>query len=190
MNLFFNSKLKDGSDSGFIQKIWSGLICFNIAEFSEKWCNPSIDKAEDGSYSYDPRFELYESEDLLCFDSADSIFPKIHTIRKDKSNRWKVGSKIHFKMWTGRPYKSNMFDFTPVLEVKSIQNISIYNHGEEQKVFIDDKEFYHEYGCYSVGVERMEDLALCDGFDSIDDFFKYFNEDFKGKLIHWTDVSY
>lgn len=28
------------------------------------------------------------------------------------------------------------------------------------------------------------------GFDSVKDFFRYFNKDFKGKIIHWTDLKY
>jgi hypothetical protein len=29
-----------------------------------------------------------------------------------------------------------------------------------------------------------------DGFDSIEDFFSYFDKGFKGKIIHWTDLRY
>lgn len=28
------------------------------------------------------------------------------------------------------------------------------------------------------------------GFDTIEEFFAYFNEDFVGKIIHWTDLRY
>jgi len=33
-------------------------------------------------------------------------------------------------------------------------------------------------------------LAKNDGFEGIEDFFKWFNEDFKGKIIHWTNYKY
>ena len=33
-------------------------------------------------------------------------------------------------------------------------------------------------------------LAQNDGFDTIDDFFAYFSENFKGVIIHWTDKIY
>lgn len=37
---------------------------------------------------------------------------------------------------------------------------------------------------------NMLKLAINDGFESIDDFFNYFNEDTTGKIIHWTDLEY
>jgi hypothetical protein len=40
------------------------------------------------------------------------------------------------------------------------------------------------------GDEEMIRLARNDGFDSVEDFFSFFPEDFKGKIIHWTDLRY
>ena len=36
----------------------------------------------------------------------------------------------------------------------------------------------------------LRELAKNDGFESVEDFFAYFNKDFKGKIIHWTDLQY
>ena len=36
----------------------------------------------------------------------------------------------------------------------------------------------------------MWQLAINDGFESLKHFFEYFNEDFEGKIIHWTDLKY
>ena len=47
---------------------------------------------------------------------------------------------------------------------------------------LDDEDGY--------GLDQMETLAIADGFDSIEDFFKYFTNDFTGKIIHWTDLKY
>jgi hypothetical protein len=35
----------------------------------------------------------------------------------------------------------------------------------------------------------MNELAKNDGFNSIDDFFGWFNTDFKGKLIYWEKLK-
>jgi hypothetical protein len=37
---------------------------------------------------------------------------------------------------------------------------------------------------------EIHDLAINDGFNNIDHFFEWFNTDFKGKIIHWTALSY
>jgi hypothetical protein len=113
--------------------------------------------------------------------------PKLHTIREDKTNRWKAGMKIDFFI---NVRTKKMFRFAPVLPVVSTQNILItYTKTNKAMVFIDDKCFYMQD--FSVeGNHKMLHLAQNDGFDTIEDFFAYFNEDFTGKIIHWTDLRY
>ena len=36
----------------------------------------------------------------------------------------------------------------------------------------------------------MLNLVQNDGFASISDFLKFFNKDYTGKIIHWTDLKY
>lgn len=48
--------------------------------------------------------------------------PKIHTIRADTKNRWKVGSKIHMVI---NNRTKNRLQFAPVLEVKQVQDFEI-----------------------------------------------------------------
>ena len=43
---------------------------------------------------------------------------------------------------------------------------------------------------YPKAFEEIELLAKHDGFNSMEDFFKWFDKDFKGKIIHWTDFRY
>lgn len=84
-----------------------------------------------------------------------------------------------------------MFRFAPVLPVVSVQKVEIvYYHNREtlsldlpQKkgVIIDEKPLMRG---------EIEQLSQNDGFDTVDEFFEYFNEDFTGKLIHWTDFKY
>lgn len=38
--------------------------------------------------------------------------------------------------------------------------------------------------------QKVDELALNDGFESTADFFVYFAEDFHGQVIHWTKQRY
>jgi len=108
--------------------------------------------------------------------------PKIHTIRNDKGQRWKVKIKIHFYI---NVRAKNMFQFAPIIPCVSTQKIEIkYKDDDgfpwaEPKVFIDDIWF-----------TSLEALAQNDGFDSLADFFRWFNKDYQGKIIHFTNYKY
>ncbi|MFV8351577.1 hypothetical protein [Flavobacterium sp. XS2P14] len=111
---------------------------------------------------------------------------KIHTMREDKKERWKPGTKIDFFI---NCRQVNMFRFAPVLPVVSVQKVHIMYKPESvffartypADVYIDERW---------LGVHEIAELAHNDGFDTIEDFFAYFNQDFTGKLIHWTDLRY
>lgn len=106
--------------------------------------------------------------------------PKLHTIREDSSNRWRAGMDIHFVI---NNRTKNRFQFAPVVNCVSIQNIEIkyFKTFVYPEVIIDGK---------MMSYLALGDVAINDGFDSVDDFFAYFNKDFKGKIIHWTDLRY
>lgn len=109
------------------------------------------------------------------------VVSKIHTIRQDASNRWKAGNKIHFVINNRTPKR---FQFAPVIYCTGIQKIVIiYARGSRSRrwVVVDD----------SLQTEQeLITLARNDGFESVDDFFAYFSEDFEGKIIHWTGFRY
>jgi hypothetical protein len=84
-----------------------------------------------------------------------------------------------------------MFRFAPVLPVVSVQKIEItwlgfLNHFRPW-VKVDGKSIYT---LDQIDLNKMLQLANNDGFDTIEDFFAYFNKDFTGKIIHWTDWRY
>lgn len=112
---------------------------------------------------------------------------KLHTIRQDSSRRWKAGNSIQFA--TG--VRTKYYDKFKEGECKSVQEIEIqylnYSGADYPIVVIDGFHFYNPIVNIDYG---MVDLAINDGFDSIEDFFKWFKEDFKGVLIHWTDMKY
>ena len=106
---------------------------------------------------------------------------KIHTIREDKTNRWKVGRKIQF--WSGNPrnVKNKPYQFTTGICTK-VENVTL-NFWIES-VFIDDAELIFHF-------DELDEFAKRDGFDNWDhmkDWFyqKYnFGIAFNMKLIHF-----
>lgn len=102
---------------------------------------------------------------------------KIHTIREDKHNRWKVGMTMH--MATGVRTK-NCKEFARKKCI-SVQKIRI--------------KYYSNYIHVKIGNRVLSDgevirLACNDGFAGVKYFKEWFNRDFVGKIVHWTNVKY
>nr|WP_294922158.1 hypothetical protein [uncultured Flavobacterium sp.] len=176
MILGFSTQL-NGKPTHFVEKIWKGLknnitkeLYFKILQYNN--------------------YELTTKQYPVDIDIYEKVLPKLHTFREDPKDRWKAGMKIDFFI---NVRKKNMFRFAPVLPVVSIQKVSIeWRPSSYPKlkplVWIDDKIFYDHH--FDFGKVKMLELAHNDGFDSIEDFFVYFKEDFTGKIIHWTDLKY
>lgn len=112
---------------------------------------------------------------------------KIHTIRQDKSNRWKKGKDIHFA--TGvRTKNYNCFKEGKVISTQRI--FMTYAHNYIIEITIGDRYIY--------SFQEKENIAKNDGFANWEAFFNYFypvitnseDECFSGKIIHWTDFKY
>lgn len=146
----------------FIAKIWMGIPSQN----------KSVKRHEDYADRHVNQFGYH-------WDVPDvEIKPKLHTIRQDESNRWKVGMNIHFVI---NIRSKNRFQFAPMIPVVSVQDIEIEYINGWFTVRIDGRYLKpHE----------IAQLAFNDGFNSIEHFKSYFKEDFKGKLIHWTNIKY
>lgn len=112
---------------------------------------------------------------------------KYHTIREDKHNRWKPGMDIHMVI---NNRTKDRFQFAPVVKCVSVQEICItyYNSESDYPAVKIGKNVFHVFQKH--GAKVIEQLAQNDGFPSIEAFFQYFNSDFRGKLIHWTDLKY
>lgn len=109
---------------------------------------------------------------------------KIHTIREDKPGRWKPGNKIHFA--TGvRTAAYNQFKSGECISVQKFKVIypEIETIIEEEPIVLIDEDIVEDVGV-------LNRLAFQDGFNSLDEFFRWFNTDFEGKIIHWTDFKY
>lgn len=129
------------------------------------------------------------------FVAKDKLPAKIHTIREDKKDRWKPGTMIDFFINTRT---KDMFRFAPRIPVVGVQVIKIkyYYQSDDYNKKVDvyvDHCFLGQYYFNKVnpnGEEELIELAQNDGFKTVEDFFEYFNEDFTGKIIHWTDKKY
>lgn len=107
---------------------------------------------------------------------------KIHTIRADKPNKWKSGMLIHF----AKGVRTKNYINFQMGQCFSTQRIKIeYDNiqpcGNVLSITVDDR---------SLTPEEIEMLAKNDGFDSVSDFLDFFDKDFRGKIIHWTDFRY
>lgn len=137
------------------------------------------------------------------FIAKDKLPAKLHTIREDKKDRWKAGTKIDFFI---NVRQKNMFRFAPVLPVVSTQKIEfIWKENTENHtclgtkfdrictIKIDDRFYGDAYlinGSVVSSSYTIPNFANNDGFDTPDELFAYFNKNFKGKIIHWTDLRY
>ena len=117
---------------------------------------------------------------------------KIHTIREDATNRWWKGRLMD--MATGvRTKQYNKFTEQFCISTQKFQIKWNIPFGEEYKgrlfkVFIDDRCMNNNF--YLNNEPMLQVIARNDGFDSVSDFLDWFSEDFTGKLIHWTELSY
>jgi hypothetical protein len=131
--------------------------------------------------SYEDWFSLIDKVEF----PKKIIFDKLHTIRHDEKNKWKAVNLIHFVINNRTKHR---YQFAPVVKCVSTQNIEItYWYNKKTQLFdlpmvvVDDKE---------LSKKKIFVLARNDGFNSTKEFFLYFNTNFKGKIIHWTNTQY
>jgi len=157
----------DGGDTDFVAKIWKGLEQeLNILDYV--------------NFMIDSWYDIREESVRLFPSSLDSFNPKLHTIRHDPKNLWKPGRKIHPVVFNRTKKR---FQFAPVLECKSVQKIEIKYNNYSRNIFIDNNHLTMYY-------QDLNKLSKNEGFNLVDDFFRFFNKDFEGKIIHWTNYKY
>lgn len=152
----------------FVEKIYKGISELDLITPND-------------FYSYHVQHPKYEY-DMEVYRNTQ---PKLHTIREDSKNKWKPGNLIHFVINNQTPLR---YQFAPVLKCTSVQKFRVayfYNPKTQEfdipMVLVDDKE---------IKGAKLKLLAVNDGFDSVADFLKYFNTNFTGKIIHWTNIKY
>ena len=185
MTLAFSTQI-NGKPNYFPEKIIIGLYIEGTI---------SISKAVELLREYNKINPL--PEELLYIDTFRNNFSnyksKLHTIRVDAHDRWKQGNKIHPVINNRTPQRFQFVDDIPCTGTQSFQilwedNIPTVYIGETKDSLMPF--FILEEKGVIVYDEGMSELAQNDGFDTMEDFFNYFNTDFTGKLIHWTDKRY
>jgi len=115
---------------------------------------------------------------------------KMHTIRDDKHNRWKVGTKIHF--WLGNPRntrsknKPYQFGVGEVSRVETIRmDFACAEDWQQDVVYIgEDIKLKTD--------EELNALAVNDGFDNWFQMKRFFVNDggqYFGKIIFWKNFE-
>ncbi len=196
MNLSFSTKWPErmgelaGQPNYFVEKFWEGLITrpgeyedgfpyeLGYERFSQKYYNKS------GKYFDGDEYQEKTGEYL-------EVTPKLHVIQYDPHHLWKPGMKIHPIINNGT---KNRFQFAPTLICTGVQEIEIkYDNPDnffseiwdggyrERKIKIDGE---------ILNWKEEEQLAINDGFPSMKAFFDWFNEDFEGVIVHWTELKY
>jgi len=167
MRLSFKTKFENEKPTYFIEKVWL-----------------SIYVPLDGMILHAYKNE-YKEKFGKEWDTKEDLKPKHHTIRrvtKTGKKRWHNKLKIQF-ITGNRWVKNGLLAFAPEKNVVSVQDIKIeyYDDGDCVEVIIDNK---------TKTVDELEQFCINDGFESSDDFFEFFNHDFEGQIIHWTDLKY
>lgn len=182
MILPFSQKI-NGWETKFPRKIWEGLWQHSLVD---GLC-PLVQSLQNKNY----RYGISLSPDI-------ESTQKLHTIRVDAHDRWKAGRLIHFVINNRSP---NYFNFAPVIKATAVEKIQFEWRETPQvcrelKIFIQDKlvtnliKFPNGDLKIKKGRKFLELIAVNDGFDNEKQFLDYFNENFTGKIIHWTDVRY
>lgn len=182
MTLGFSTQI-NGKPNCFPEKILSGML-------------KNLENGGDNDLLEVPEY-IYRYGEKAGYASADTVLqvidnsiPKLHTMREDSHDRWKPGMDIHMVI---NNRTKNRFQFAPVVKCVSRQEVII-----TEKIMTtydciklkDGRVFTIQVDGKYLPLYRIHELAINDGFDSVEDFFTYFNKDCKLKLIHWTDLKY
>lgn len=104
---------------------------------------------------------------------------KIHTIRRDKNKKWQKKVKIHFATGVRTPFY-NQFKFG---ECKFNQSVHLIPEKREIWLGLNG-------GIHLLNKKHNAMFAKNDGFDTEDEFWEWFNEEYHGVVIHWTNFVY
>ncbi len=176
MTLGFKTEIKK-IPTNFPEKIMVGLYDAGLCSISKA--------AELARHPLSPFPESWKYIDTLRKAWGDHK-PKRHTIRFDEKDMWHAGRNIHMVVKNRTPRR---YQFAPLVPCVSTQRIEIkysVDYDEFPMVFIDNTAIH----LIDDHAKILTELAVNDGFDDIDAFFNYFNKDFTGKIIHWTDLKY
>lgn len=105
---------------------------------------------------------------------------KKHTFRKDPHNRWHAGLVAQFATGVRTPHYTCFMERPCTGTQKIIIEHNVHALGDV--VVVVDERIISE--------EEIKTLSFNDGFDTVEEFFNWFDEDFIGKIIHFTELRY
>lgn len=176
MTLSFSTHFKDETPNYFVEKILHSFP----APYGEN--KPSIYEImhRDGrARAWFNRIRPTEHYNLTWFPYPGELIPKIHTIRKDETGRWREGMDINYVLFNRTKKRWEFATGT----CSGVQKIQITRNAilGQLVIFVDGKM-----------LNSLDAVHLIhnDGFDTMQQFEQWFSEDFKGVLIHWTSKRY
>jgi hypothetical protein len=170
MTLGYKQEFPWGEPTNFREKIWKGVM------------------ESTGPLSVEMKGK--ELKDYMAIES--NLHPKLHSIRADAKDMWgSFAGDIHH-VYDNRKPTRQCFLRNKFNGWQRIQIIWTNVTGE------DEKGKNHVVGCSQLVLvdgrairdKQLEELAVNDGFKDLEQFFRWFNTDFAGKIIHWTKLRY
>jgi hypothetical protein len=109
---------------------------------------------------------------------------KYHSIRKGE--RWAPGMFIHLAYGV----RTKKYECFQLATVKTVQRIII--SARDKKILTARRGIDNNYIIHFRKLKEfeIENLAVNDGFDSVTDFWKWFDQDMSGQIISWTGKLY
>jgi hypothetical protein len=111
---------------------------------------------------------------------------KKHSLREDPTGRWIKDRKIHY----ATDVRTTNMNIWRVGVCTGVQKIEISH-------FFSNKGTVNELHVVNIHVDgrklnqsEINQLAINDGFPDFDSFLEWFNSDWSGKIVHWTDLRY
>ena len=166
---------------GFKKYFYKDITPTFFAEKIITGCNKKLEEVEEILYkNYNP-LNNYTIISLIENLRENKYVPKIHTIREDKKNKWKKGIKIH-PVYFNRTNRRLQFAELDCISVQKFEiKYNMLRNKSKPFIFVNDFMMFDN---------QIAEIAKNDGFDNLQQFFNYFNTDFTGKIIHFTDLKY
>lgn len=152
-----------GAKTGFVEKMWAGLLPIYGKELMYQYLEPMEGKL------WDIKFVEWIVKNNLS--------PKITTIR-GSAYGLKEGGLFSPRVWTGKPYDSDQYQFAPDLTVTGIFDVKI-DMTKDFGIYLPLQEMF---------LERSK-VAANDGLTTTD-FTGWFPSKFEGKIIMWDKNPY
>lgn len=162
--------------TSFLTTHRAGALKGKRTNFPEKIIKGIVGKVLSHDFHISPYLKALKQSGYHFNDTTD-FAPKIHTIRHDVNDRYQIGKFLHLCI---NSRQKNMCIFLPPVPITNHQKITI-THKNGFTVRIDRRK---------LSKPEIQALANNDGFESVEDFKEYFNKDFKGKLVHYTNYQY